>query len=157
MKSTLMFVTLAAALTAPRGAYAKSELETLREQLRGAAAGVERTEGHQCKASGQGRGCRPQKRSTAKVSAGSTGGKYIVKAGDSIERIARKAGMSSGGFGQGQRSKIHRDHSPGANPESHRNGSRGHNSGRFQDPDSRPSRAQAKCRTVGGGSFKKAC
>ena len=105
MKPTLLFATLSMAFAAP-AALAKSELETLRSLCREQERQIRQLEDENSKLRSDNGGSRQQRTTSAPVLSSVTkpetianpaptaAATYTVKAGDSLERIARKVGTS---------------------------------------------------------------
>ena len=86
MRSTLLLFTLSTVLVAP-AAWAKTEVELLREK-------VSSQQQELTKLKGKSTAPKSAASGVAKTPAASSG-KYVVAAGDSLERIARKSGTSA--------------------------------------------------------------
>jgi LysM repeat protein len=105
MKPTLLFATLSMAFAAP-AALAKSELETLRSLCREQERQIRQLEDENSKLRSDNGGSRQQRTTSAPVLSSVTktetianpaptaAASYTVKAGDSLEKIARKTGTS---------------------------------------------------------------
>lgn len=88
MRSIPLFATLMFLAAAP-GVHAKSELELLRERC-----AAQQQELGKLKGVSASKPVTASAKVAAKPSKSATSGTYVVKAGDSVERIARKSGVS---------------------------------------------------------------